>query len=369
MLPISICMIAKNEEAFLEECLQRLAPLDCEIIVLDTGSTDQTCAIAQKYASSLYHYTWCNDFSAARNYITSKASFDWVLHIDCDEFLETPGNISPSQEKKNWLTTISQIKELMEQQSPTNPGFITLFSPYQTNPKASESCVKDNILRFFHREYFQFTGTIHEQVTSKDNKNTMRSFLLPLSFYHKGYWDFNTRKQKAARNIALLEKDLQTSGPDPYTYFQLGQSYFAIQEIPQACYYYDLGLSLDIDPKLTYVQTMVESYGYCLLELKEYQHALLFENIYHEFCHHADFVFLMGLIYMNNARFWEAIEQFQKATTISSYSVNGVNSYSAYYNIGVIYECMGNKQEACDYYAKCLNYTPAMQRLQFLKKE
>ncbi len=68
MLPISVCIIAKNEEKHLDECLKRLELYHYEIVLVDTGSTDSTLEIAAKYTDRIYHFDWINDFSAAKNY-------------------------------------------------------------------------------------------------------------------------------------------------------------------------------------------------------------------------------------------------------------------------------------------------------------
>ncbi len=88
MLPVSVCMIAKNEDNHIEECLKRLRPCKFEVVVVDTGSVDRTIEIAQKYTDKVFHFSWCDDFSAARNFSIQQASNDWVLVIDCDEYLE-----------------------------------------------------------------------------------------------------------------------------------------------------------------------------------------------------------------------------------------------------------------------------------------
>lgn len=88
MLPVSVCMIAKNEDNHIEECLKRLRPCKFEVVVVDTGSVDRTIEIAQKYTDKVFHFAWCEDFSAARNFSIQQASNDWVLVIDCDEYLE-----------------------------------------------------------------------------------------------------------------------------------------------------------------------------------------------------------------------------------------------------------------------------------------
>ncbi len=88
MKPFSVCIIAKNEEKNIERCLSSIQHFDCEIIVVDTGSTDRTKEIAQKYGAKVYDFEWINDFSAARNFSISKASYDWILVLDCDEWTE-----------------------------------------------------------------------------------------------------------------------------------------------------------------------------------------------------------------------------------------------------------------------------------------
>ena len=130
-----------------------------------------------------------------------------------------------------------------------------------------------------------------------------------------------------------------------------------------ACDFFSQGLSYDLNPKLEYVIDMVETYGYALINSGQAEYALSFENIYSEFESGADFQFLMGLIYMNNACFEEAVEEFLKATKHKECKTKGVNSYLAYYNIGVIYECLGKKQLSKVYYLKSGEYEPAKLRL------
>jgi glycosyltransferase involved in cell wall biosynthesis/Tfp pilus assembly protein PilF len=82
---ISLCMIAKNEEAHLARCLQSIQAVVDEIVVVDTGSTDRTRAIATAFGAHIYDFPWVDDFSKARNFSLSKASGDWVFVLDADE--------------------------------------------------------------------------------------------------------------------------------------------------------------------------------------------------------------------------------------------------------------------------------------------
>lgn len=88
MPTISLCMIVKNEEAHIARCLDSVAGLVEEIIIVDTGSTDRTTEIASGYTSKVYLYPWKDDFSDARNYSFSKASMDYCMWMDADDVLE-----------------------------------------------------------------------------------------------------------------------------------------------------------------------------------------------------------------------------------------------------------------------------------------
>lgn len=88
MATISLCMIVKNEEAVLARCLDSVAGLMDEIIIVDTGSTDHTKEIAAQYTDKIYDFTWIGDFSAARNFSFSKATMDYIYAPDADEVLD-----------------------------------------------------------------------------------------------------------------------------------------------------------------------------------------------------------------------------------------------------------------------------------------
>lgn len=88
MPTVSLCMIVKNEEMHLARCLESVAELVEEIIIVDTGSTDRTVELASQYTSKVYSHPWKDDFSDARNYSFSKASMDYCMWMDADDILE-----------------------------------------------------------------------------------------------------------------------------------------------------------------------------------------------------------------------------------------------------------------------------------------
>lgn len=87
-ITISLCMIVKNEEKILARCLDSVADLVDEIVIVDTGSTDRTKEIASRYTDRIYDFEWVDDFSAARNFAFSKARMDYIYSADADEVLD-----------------------------------------------------------------------------------------------------------------------------------------------------------------------------------------------------------------------------------------------------------------------------------------
>jgi glycosyltransferase involved in cell wall biosynthesis len=350
-------MIVKNEEENLERCLQGIAGSMDEIIIVDTGSTDRTKEIAQKFTDKVYDFTWINDFSAARNYSISKASYEFILILDSDEFTQS--------------IDIEEIRRLTRE-NPTKIGRLLRINEYAR--KGVHYRYKERVNRLFSKKYYDYKGIIHEQITYIAQKDDIESdeiqgkgdetYLIPMTVLHSGYeGDLESRRKKTERNISLLKLAHEQNPNDPYILYQLGKSYYMEEDYASACDYFGQALYFDLDPRLEYVQDLVESYGYSLLNSEQYSIAMQLLNVYDEFAHSADFIFMIAMILMNNGSFHEAIEEFQKAVAMPEAKMEGVNGYLAYYNIGVIYECLGDIEKARSYYMKCDNYEMANIRL------
>ena len=271
-----------------------------------------------------------------------------MLVIDCDEYLEN--------------VNLAELEDALEANSRC-VGMIVRNNPYII--QGVRSIMSERIGRLFNRKYCHYEGCIHEQVCTLDGREP-QSFQIPLTFYHEGYVTESEKRMRATRNLEMLLHDLNLKGPSPYIYFQLGQNYISLNDMEKAAHYYKQGLELDADPESAFVQSMAETYGYCLLDLAKYDLAMALRDKYELFSHRADFVYLMGMIYMKKGNYAKAIEEFRKATTLSTCSRKGVNSYRANYNIASIYETMGNLEEARLYYKKCGNYDPAVRKLREL---
>ena len=87
MISLSLCMIVKNEHDTLARCLDCAKQIADEIIIVDTGSTDDTKKIASKYTDKIYNFKWVHDFSKARNFSFSKANKDYIMWLDADDVI------------------------------------------------------------------------------------------------------------------------------------------------------------------------------------------------------------------------------------------------------------------------------------------
>lgn len=346
MKPFSICIIAKNEESNIERCLKSIVDFDCEIIVIDTGSTDQTKKIARQYATKVLDFKWSDDFSAARNFSIANASYDWVLILDCDEWVQ-------SANPENFV-------EL----SHTYPTYVGRLTRKNLTYLDSEKQVyTDMVERFFNRRYYHYEGTIHEQVTPLSPRGLI-AFDIPLTVLHSGYVGTKDElRAKRIRNMSLLQKELAQNPDDPYLYFQIGQEYYCEDDYENAAYYYGKVLTYDLPPTMEYLRMTIQAYGNCLLFLNRIEEALQYEQIYDTFANTPDFLFLMGRIYYMSGQPIKALSEFIKATTMDNPHSEGTNTYLSWYYIALIYEKLGEIELSKNFYKKCGDFEPALKRL------
>lgn len=347
MHPISVCIIAKNEEARIEQCLQSVKPCGFEIVVVDTGSTDRTKEIAARYADKVLDFAWCDDFSAARNFSLREASNNWIFMIDCDETIKEIDVEELTYFRKHLSDKVGSVSR---ENLVTENGVLTLNNVDYTE-------------RFFNKKLFHYTGIIHEQLTPIRGSE-LPAMLLNTTLLHTGYdMTPGQRAEKYRRNFTLLEKQAAADPDNPYLYYQLGKTCEIMEDFARACTYYDKGLTFDLDPELAYVQAMVVSYGNALLRTGQTETALGFEGIYDEFSSLTDFVYLMGNIYSENGMLEQALGQYQKALQMPPGRQNGTNSFLPFYQSGRIFEALGNPDVAAALYQKCGDFSPAADRL------
>lgn len=150
MITVSLCMIVKNEEKILARCLDSVADLMEEIIVVDTGSTDGTKRIAAGYTDKVYDFTWTGDFSEARNFAFSKAGMEYIYSADADEVLDGRNREAFRRLKETLLPEI----EIVQMYYANQLSYGTIYNfDRELRPKL-----------FKRLRTFRWQGAIHEQV-------------------------------------------------------------------------------------------------------------------------------------------------------------------------------------------------------------
>lgn len=151
-LTISLCMIVRDEEAVLGRCLESVADLVEEIVILDTGSTDRTKEIAQGFTDKVFDFTWVEDFSAARNAAFRYGAGDYLMWLDADDVLEEDG-----REK------FSAVRQAMEE------GADVVMMPYHTafdeQGRVCFSYYRERVVR--NHAGFEWKGAVHEAMTPR----------------------------------------------------------------------------------------------------------------------------------------------------------------------------------------------------------
>lgn len=150
MVTFSLCMIVKNEERILARCLDSIADLMDEIIIVDTGSTDATKRIAADYTDRIYDFTWTYDFAAARNFAFSKAGMEYIYCADADEVMDEDNRRAFRQLKETILPEIDIVQMYYTNQ--LSHGTIYNYDR-ELRPKL-----------FKRLRTFCWQGAIHEQV-------------------------------------------------------------------------------------------------------------------------------------------------------------------------------------------------------------
>jgi len=353
---ISVCIIAKNEENHIEKCLKAIRSYasesaEFEIVVVDTGSTDNTKKIASKYADKVLDFTWVNDFSAARNYSISQASCDIILSLDCDEVITR--------------LDLDQLG-VMIRAYPEAVGRIEIDNHYLSNQ--IDTVHRDRLGRLFCRKFFHFESPIHEQVVHMQTGQQYECYDAPIRVDHVGYLgSIEELRPKVERNNTLLFHELEKDGDNPYTYFQIGQSYNMIYDYENSYKYYQKALCYDIDPNAEWVQMMIIAYANALLHTGRESEALQLEAVYDDFATTADFMCIMGQIYLANGQYVKAMMEFVKAVHCPVAREYGTNTFIPTYNIGLINEMMGDVQTALTHYRNCGDFPMAVEKINELE--
>lgn len=309
---LSACLIVKNEEQHLPKCLESLRSLVDEIIVVDTGSSDRTVAIAKKYRARVFHFAWRDDFSQVRNYAIAQAKGKWILVIDADEVLEQ--------------SAIAILQEVMERED-------CLAANLLRSEIGARQAPYSLILRLFRNHpAITFTGIYHESIDQsvaalqvRESHWRVLNVEVPV-LLHYGYMDSAIQlRHKYEFAQKLMYKHLEAFPEDSYMLNKLGALYINNPDSDR-----HFGISL--------LQK-----GLSLIDDTDQQNLTRCEIYYH-----------LGLAYQQNED-WESAKNAYKQ--VIELDVPNLVKLSAYLNLGNIYQEL-NQQEAIACFEKVTQIAP-----------
>ncbi len=222
---LSICMIVKNEAAILGRCLKSIAAAADEIVVVDTGSTDDTIAIARSFGTKVIEELWRNDFAFSRNVSLQHATSSWILWLDADDIVP-----EVSCEKIRALKTETPDKVYgftIRNQRPGNTG--TEFVQARMFP---------------NNPAIRFERKIHEQMMPNALRIGLKLQKIDVVIEHHGYAAPEVLKVKASRNLQLLLDEYKVHGPDAVTALEIGDSYQLTEQDDEACLWYQATIEI-----------------------------------------------------------------------------------------------------------------------------
>jgi glycosyltransferase involved in cell wall biosynthesis len=230
---VALCMIVRNEAANLPRCLASVAGVVDELVIVDTGSTDDTVAIARAAGALVVHEPWADDFAAARNAALPHVGAAWVLQLDADEVLDadTAASLRP------WLDTTT---------ADAGQCVVRNLQP----PEDLLTWMDSQIVRVFrNRPGYRWEGRIHEQVGGRVRAEGGSVALAPFRIVHHGYTVATVQggTSRALRNLPLLQQHVEDRPHDPFTRLQLADCYKAAGHDADAEAAYRAALALDRD--------------------------------------------------------------------------------------------------------------------------
>lgn len=308
---LSACLIVKNEESNLPRCLTSLRDVVDEIIVVDTGSTDNSKDVAASFGAQVYEFAWNNDFSAARNFSLAKARNRWALVIDADEELE----------RNSAESLVHQLDQA------SCDAFTVYVYNYLGESKNPEVVVGSSVRIFRTDRGYAYRGRIHEDIVPSIVVKRGQIETSHVIIRHYGYLSQTAQGQsRFARNVRLLRDVLMADPGDGISWFYLGTEYFVVGEHEEAVKYYEQALQL-IDPTVPIRPRLLRNLIESLRRTGRLRraHELVLKAI-GDYTDYPDLWFLRGLIEEELGDSAKALASYFQAATLEAPAIYETNT-------------------------------------------
>ncbi len=300
---ISQCMIVKNEEKNIEKALTWAKDIAYEQIVVDTGSTDRTVEIAESMGARVYHFTWIDDFSAAKNYAIDLASGEWIALLDADEYL--------SEEEA------AKLPEFLAKVRKEYYGIAMSWLQMEDTGRIMSGGTQIRVFR--NIKELRYRNRIHEELFLEGGPLPVLDACSRFSIFHTGYGEMaDGQGQKGKRNIPIILKELEERPDNYHMMGYLADSYSTMGEKEKAreWYYKAIRHMPEVIPDRD--SRSVTTFEWLLVTLRELEadEAELLE-VYNQAVKKipkdADFDFLIGEYYRNKHYYQKAVYHLKRS--------------------------------------------------------
>jgi O-antigen biosynthesis protein len=213
-IKLSLCMIVRDNEKTIGPALESIRPWVDEIVIVDTGSKDRTPEICKEYGARLYHFPWCDDFSAARNESLQHARGEWIFWMDSDDTI--------TAECGRGLRALADNDPLSDMLG----WIVQVHCPAGPADGYNDVTIVDHVKLFRNRPDLRFEGRIHEQILPAIRRAGGDVGWTDLYVVHSGSdHSPETRARKLDRDFRILNRELQDQPDHPFVLFNLGMTY------------------------------------------------------------------------------------------------------------------------------------------------
>lgn len=346
---LSICLIIKNEGKYLSRCLYSIKDIASEIIVVDTGSTDNSMLIACEYTDQIYSYKWKDDFSSARNFCLDKAEGDWILVLDGDEEVDRK--------------CLDLLKEIIQVQD-IDVYFVTINNnPDNTQEIMAISDLKPRLFR--NNKQYRYKGIIYEQIMDSIlGSNARIEIARDIRIMHYGYVKEDSgNRHRLMRNTDLISK--AWCREEAVKHFYLGREYYLHHKFADALVHF-LVVYDQADLQADYFPELLRSISVSLYMLDRNADALTFiDNAITFFADMGDLYYIKAVIYKNSYEYAKAYEAYKICLTLPDQSLNYYSVYclhqdKIYFYLGGLAEYFMDKDQALHFFLESLKQNPYM---------
>ncbi|WP_110945042.1 glycosyltransferase family 2 protein [Paenibacillus phocaensis] len=343
---VSLCMIVKNEERCIERCLNSVAPLVDEVIIVDTGSSDRTLELVNKYDAKLFYYEWDNHFANARNYAIEQATGEYILQLDADEWIDDP---------------VHELNQRLDKE--------IYYIPIRNDLGGGLAEVHKFPRLFRNIPELRYEGALHEQINITTNWHRSSAVLSQVTIHHDGYLNqIVNSKGKKERNLKILYAEIKDN-PSAFNYFNLGQQYFTMGEYRKAVDAYKK--AYNYGGEFTFTKRLLLGMIQSLMLVKQFKDALSIANdSFQLYPDYVEFKYYEGLIYQEIGYLPDAQECFEECikTGDSDPSVHfntyeGTGSYLANARLAEIAYMNFNFEQSEAYLNQAISQAPRVMGL------